>query len=436
MLDFRSQEPARSAAQDLVYALAGGAQPRKWWGKSHERIIAAARALTWPSRTVDIETQACEVVGDEFYSRFKSQADGLHPAQWLRRLAEAAGAALRASVVDNASDWRPLWGLLRGLALIAPLGDDEQAKENRARFPDIKDPRETAVDEASSAAKLLANRGLAAELTDPADGCRTAGEPLIARDAYGSRFLLVAPFRYDADAPDHWYAWDIDLCWAHRVVAAGAFDSAASALAEWQEAVGPAAAAATLSPSEPETTALLLAQYGETSPLSDMLEGSEPQELIREHYRLQRRAGVLLGGTGPAPSRRDDDDDAPRDEFLAWYKKQHDDAPQNLADDADLLIAEWGPSDDAGSLCPHACSPHRIELTAELLRDGYFPDAANAGIVLLPDWTQWCIERSGLTGDFAARSRDAALAQATRLAVEQTGEPTAVSDKAPFRRQE
>jgi hypothetical protein len=40
----------------------------------------------------------------------------------------------------------------------------------------------------------------------PADGSRAAGDPLVACDAYGSRFLLVAPFGYDGEAPDHWYA--------------------------------------------------------------------------------------------------------------------------------------------------------------------------------------------------------------------------------------
>ena len=58
-----------------------------------------------------------------------------------------------------------------------------------------------------------------------------AGDPLVARDAYGSRFLLVAPFSYDGGAPDHWYAWDIDSCWILAVAGAGVFGSAEDALA-------------------------------------------------------------------------------------------------------------------------------------------------------------------------------------------------------------
>src|SRR5487761_1622589 len=107
--------------------------------------------------------------------------------------------------------------------------------------------------------------------------------------SYGSRFLLVTPFGYDREAPDHWYAWDIDSCWMLTVVGAGVFWSAEDALAEWQHAVGPAAGTA-LSLRAPETTARLLARCLETGPLSDLLQGSEPRELIREYYRLRRRA--------------------------------------------------------------------------------------------------------------------------------------------------
>ncbi|MGH3126196.1 MAG: hypothetical protein ACRDND_34910, partial [Streptosporangiaceae bacterium] len=206
VLDFRRGKPEDSLFRDLAYALAGGAEPRPWWGQSHERILAAARALAWPSRLVDLETQACRIVGDEFYQRFRSRVTGLHPPQWLRALAEETGAALRASVADGTSDWRQLRSLLCGLALTAPPGDTESdsAKLARERFPDIKDPYVTVRAEAGKAARLLADRRLAPGLGHPADGCRAAGDPLVARDAYGSRFLLVAPFGYDGEAPDHW----------------------------------------------------------------------------------------------------------------------------------------------------------------------------------------------------------------------------------------
>ena len=245
----------------MAYALAGGAEPAPWWGESDRRILAAARAVAWPSRLVDLETQACQLVGDEFYERLNSGLAGLHPSQWLRALAEQAGAALQTSVTAGTDDWPQLWALLCGLALTTPPGDaeSETAKLARATFPDIQDPYETALAEAGQAAKLLADRGLSPGTGLPADGCRAAGNPLVARDAYGSRFLLVAPFGYDHESADHWYAWDIDSCWLLTVAGAGVFESAQDALAEWQHAVGPAASGTALSPGTPELAAQLLA---------------------------------------------------------------------------------------------------------------------------------------------------------------------------------
>jgi hypothetical protein len=418
VLDFPSRTPEDSPFRDLAYALAGGAEPRPWWAESQERILTAARALTWPSRPVDLETQACRIVGDEFYERLNSQLTGLDPPQWLRALVEETGAALRASVAGAARDWPQMWALLCGLALTVPAGDTESetAKLARAHFPDIKDPYVTALAEAGRAAKLLAGRGLDSGIGYPAEGCRAAGDALAAHDAYGSRFLLVAPFSYDREAPDHWYAWDIDSCWLLTVVGAGVFGSAEDALAEWQLAVGPAAGSA-LSPSAPEATARLLEPCLETGPLSHMLEGSEPRELIREYYRLRRRARVLAGATATesAASSGGDDSAPVREAFLGWYAARHDDIARDTADAVDTILQEWGPPAHPGERSRYACSPHRIEMTARLIRDGCLASYANAALRLLPEWTQWCIGQSRLNGDFAARSRAAALAEAAAL---------------------
>ena len=444
MLDFRSERPENSALRDLAYALAGGAEPRPWWGESHQRIIAAARALAWPSRLVDLETQACQIVGDEFYERLNSQLTGLHPPQWLRALAEETGTALRASVAGGTGDWRQLWALLCGLALMAPPGDAESETATLARtylpdFPAIKDPYVTAVAEVDMAARLLANRGLASGIGYPADGWRPTGGSLVARDVYGSRFLLVAPFGYDGDAAEHWYAWDIDQCWLVTVAGAGAFGSAEDALDEWRHAVGPAAGTV-LSPSAPDTTARLLASCLETGPLSNMLQGSEPRELIREYYRLRRRARSLTGSADAAPasattaSSGGDDPGPLREAFLGWYATRHG-VRQDAADAVETILGEWGPRTHAAEPSCYSCSPHRIEMAAHLIREGYFPDYANAALRLLPEWTQWCIEQTGLPEEFAARSRAAALTEAAAL-VDETGDRAAERDEAPFRRQE
>jgi hypothetical protein len=181
--------------------------------------------------------------------------------------------------------------------------------------------------------------------------------------------------------------------------------------------------------------ARLLADCLETGPLSDMLEGSEPRELIREYYRLRRRARSLVGSAVQV-SAGGDDPDPVREAFLGWYTARNGDVPQDAADAVDTILYQWGPRAHLGERSRYACSPHRIEMAARLIRDGYFPDHANVALRLLPEWTQWCIGQSELNDDFAARSRAAALTEAAALVHGERHDPAAERDEAPFRRQE
>jgi len=433
-------DSGRAALRELAYRLAGGALPEAWWRESHERILARARALTWPARLADLETQACQIVGDEFYDRLRSPGTGLHPAQWLRALAEETGAALRATLAQGADDWQKLWALLCGLALMAPRAPadaaEEPVHERLPEFPDIKDPLETALAEADRFAELAADRRVEPGFGHLADGWRPAGEPLVARDVYGSRHLVMAPFSYDEEAPDHWYAWDIDLCWIAVVVSAGVFASAEDALGEWRDAVGPAASGAALCPCPPGMTAQLLAPCLRTGPLADMLQGNEPRNLIREYYRLRRRTRDLTGSADAAPGSSPFDADHAPEAFLNWYAARHDDVPGAVTAAAATIYEEWGSREYPDEQSSYACSPHRIEMAAHLIRESYFADHANPALRLLPEWTQWCIERTGLDGDAAARSRQAARSAASALVHDEDDEPTAGDDEAPFRRQE
>ncbi len=430
----------RAAFRELAYRLAGGAPAAAWWPESHERILACARALTWPSRLVELETQACQIVGDEFWDRLQSPETGLHPAQWLRALAEGVGAALRAEIAQGADDWQKLWALLCGLALTTPrmLADEvsETAVSAREMFPDIKDPYETALAEVGQVAKLLADRGLEPGAGRLAHGSRPAGEPLAARDTYGSRLLLTAPFSYDGGAPDHWYAWDIDLCWIAVVVGAGVFASAEGALREWRDAVGPAASGAALSLCTAGMTARLLAPCLQTGVLADVLEGREPRELIREYYRLRHRARDLTGSADAEVGSPPFDGGHVDDAFLDWYAARHEDVPEAVTAATGTILAEWGPHESPDERSFYACSPHRIEMAAHLIREGYFADYANPALRLLPEWTQWCIEQSGLTGDAAARSSEAARSAASVLVDGEDDESAPEDDEAPFRRHE
>ena len=418
-----------SVAREMLYSLAGGASPAPWWAASHGRVLAQARKFPPSAPLEDLEERTCRVVGDEFWDCLQSENLGFHPTQWLHALAEKAGDELRRALAREDDGWRGIWAFLCCLALTAPRTPPEafgeSLQKSREMFPDIREPYDVAMTEVDRIAALLADRGLEPGLRYPADGIRPIGDPLVGRDMYGSRIVLMAPFGY-LGARSRWYAWDIDRCWIHNVVGAGTFASAGEALREWQDAVGAPAARTSLLACDLAAVKRLLAPCLEVGPLAEMLQGGEPRELIREYYRLRRRARELVDATGG------DESDVisfdlvgERDAFLAWYAKQHDDVPD--AEDAGTLVSEWGPDHDAGerSLC--GCSPHRIQMAAHLIRNGYREEHADAALRLLPDWVEWCIERSGLDEAAAVRSRRAARqAVATDANV----------DEEPFRRHE
>jgi hypothetical protein len=169
--------------------------------------------------------------------------------------------------------------------------------------------------------------------------------------------------------------------------------------------------------------------------LADMLQGREPRELIREYYRLRRRARDLTGSTAAgAGSTPFDADHAAA--FLDWYAARHDDVPEGATEATGTILAEWGPHENLDERSFYACSPHRIEMAAHLIREGYFADYANAALGLLPEWTEWCIEQSRLDGAAAARSRKSARSAASVLVDDEVDESAAKDDDALFRRHE
>jgi hypothetical protein len=429
----------KGSLRDLAYLLAGGADEAPWWRDSHERVLQKARALDWPSRLPAIEDQTCELVGGQFYDNLQAHEGGHHQAQWLRALAEHVGAALREAVTGG-GDWRPLWTLLYGMALTAPepAAGDEQETAQREEFPDIKDPHAIALAELEKAETLLSSseRLAVTPLRLPVSGAQPTGAPLVARDAYGSRFLVAAPFGYEADVPDHWYAWDVDTCWVVSAVGAGTFGSADEALAEWRGAVG-AAVGSGLSPSDPGLVAGLLGPCLQTGVLADMLHGNEPRDLIRELYRMRRRARALAGA---ASGVADVDQFGPPAEahkaFHAWYRARHPDAPKGIAATAETIIGEWGPGRPLDERSFYACSPFRVAMTAHLIGDGYEPAHASRAIRLLPEWTQWCAEQSAIPSNLAAPSIAAARSAVDALDRQDAEELPDPTDTAPFRHQE
>ncbi len=394
-----------------------------WWAESHETVLAQVRAAEWPSRLVDIETLAGRLAGDEFHARVSAPGPGtgLTPAGWLRALAETAMDAMAANLAGEGKDWKRLWAFCCGLA------DEEGADELEAEADEFAGRGVTPVP------------GIPVPWYQPTDG----SDALTARDAYGGRFLLAVPFSDPAQsaAADHWYAWDLDWCADGLVVAAEVHDSADRALAEWRAAVGPAAATAELSPCPAELGIRLLIPALDDSLQADSVLGDEPAEFFREVPRLFRRAAALAASLGRLlPRQRSgglaDARDGAIEDFLNWHAGHAWNSPgaRAAAEDAlELILAEWGPDAPPDERAFYACSPHRIETCASVLRDVYEPDAVNKALLLLPDWVQWCATKTELVAESADRALAAARAEAATPASEHQ---VSLEREVPFRRPE
>ena len=394
-----------------------------WWAESHDRVQARVRAAEWPTRLLDIEALSGQIAGDEFYERLNAPGPGtgLTPAGWLQALAEAAIKAMGADFAADGKEWPKLWAFCCGLA-------DEESLE-----------------ELEAGADVIAERGLTPVPGIPVPWYQpTAGtDVLVARDAYGARFLLIAPFSDPSQPadPDHWYAWDLDWCADGLVVAAGAYGSTAEPLAEWRVFAGPSAATAELASCSPELGIRLLDPALADSPQAESVFGDEPAEFLREIPRLSRRASALTTSLGRLLSQEPTSPpagslDSAIEDFLDWHTEHADkspDARDEAAEALELLLAEWGPDVPPDERAFYACSPHRIQACASILRDSYESDWVDKALSLLPDWTQWCASKTALDAEAAGRVLAAARAEAAILASETH---TITEDEAPFRRPE
>jgi hypothetical protein len=394
-----------------------------WWTKSHETVLAQVRAAQWPSRLLDIEALAGRLAGDEFHVRVNAPGPGtgLTPAGWLQALTGTAVDAMAADLAADGKSWPQLWAFCCGLA------DGESAEDLAAEADAIADRDFTPVP------------GIPVPWYQPTEG----GDTLVTRDAYGDRFLVVAPFSDPGQpaAPDHWYAWDLDWCAHGLVVAAGAYGSAADALAEWRAAVGPAAVTADLGPCPPELGIHLLDPALGGSLQVESVLGDEPAEFFREVPRLFRRAAALADSLGQfLPRKRSgglaNARDAAIENFLDWHAGRAWNSPdaRDATEEAlELVLAEWGPDVPPDERVFYACSPHRIQTCASVMRDSYEPDWLNKALPLLPHWVQWCSARTALDAEYA----DRALAAARAEAAAKVGEDHLVAEReTPFRRPE
>ncbi len=233
----------------------------------------------------------------------------------------------------------------------------------------------------------------------PAGGRQVTGPALWARDAYGSRFAVTAPFSSPAGS-DRWYLWDIDACGLQALtVHSGFCPTAGEAFAAWRDGVGEVAAAdARLTPIDdlPLAEGLLSREDGITRL------GGENEQQLAEFHRSRRLAETVIETIGPIPAQRRPELDAKRaaKQFTTWMRANRT-PPKGLVELAGELASSW--SLDAPGELFGTCSPHRVAMVVPAVRDYYDSEYADRLVALLPDWIAWLTERNGTPADLAER---------------------------------
>ncbi|AQZ69465.1 unnamed protein product [[Actinomadura] parvosata subsp. kistnae] len=386
-----ARPPAPDAGSGLFESLLGTAGDQ-WWPGSHRAIIERLAGLPAGS-PLRLENAVVDLVGEEMWARTQAETMGFHWDQYLASLADLVRDRIRRAA-RTGGQVDDLWRLLHGLAAMTPPSSGEMLRRD-------PDPAVRAAVEDSTAA--LAEAGVGPGWPGEVLRAAPAGEPLLLTDVYGSRHALVAPFAWGGEDP-HWYCWDVDRCTGDRVVHAAVFASPEEAFAEWRAAVGVRAAPASTRPApcDRATVRDLLDPLCRADLLSVLMIGTESRQLVAEHFRQRQRARALCEPFTVAPEAGQDL--VPIiDDFAAWLRERN--GPRPEREDVATLADNWSDLSGPGY---YACSPHRIEHTVILVADGYAEEYAEAALDLLPEWVEWCIERTGLADEPAERARQAA----------------------------
>jgi hypothetical protein len=298
--------------------------------------------------------------------------------------ANAVGAKLAGELAPEADGWTPAWRVLAAVTGIVNHPLSHQAVET------IDDLR------ARQGGRLLS--------ATPA-GPTVVGPVLWTRDAYGSRFGVLAPFRA-ADGRERWYLWDIDACGHDAVTVHSRYHPGVeAALADWQAGVG--------TPAADETA---FAPVDDPGLLDDLMPreqgilrlGGESVEQFAEYHRGKRLAEAVIDAIEPSsppgtPARADLDHTTAGPLFAAWLREHP--PERSLRNDLDDLVAELAESWQAGGpdRLYGTCSPHRVALAAEHVRDYYQDDFAADLIALLPHWATWLSDRNATPAHLAER---------------------------------
>jgi hypothetical protein len=231
------------------------------------------------------------------------------------------------------------------------------------------------------------------------------------RDEYGTRFGIIAGFRYPEGEEHSVLLMDFDVCEFQELVGCAVYGDAGRAAAAWREAAGDSAQVA--QPTEVTVDGLNALVYFQRD--EAMILGHESRNHMDAWFRGPRRLSDLLDVLTKQglelPKQRSlyhgIDPEPMATEFSAWYAERHGQAPD--AEIAEAVAYDWLEGTLPGT--EYAVSPRRMVHKRRMMMGEWLPgEERDAGFALLQEWVRWLGERGGLSAHLLDRAVQAVVA--------------------------
>ena len=366
-----------------------------WFDVSIKIVLDQASVVMTTQGPRQLEQATAELLGAELHRALRDERRGLWFDWFFEELAEAATDRILDEASRQDDNWQAKQRFLYGLTSIGSPGLRSLAEKALARVR-----KGLAADAQARQPEWLR---LLPKITP-------TGEVWEMHDVYGTRFGVIAGFRYPGGTDPSVFLFDIDASKFVRLANAGVFDDMEQAAAAWREFAGEAGANAQPSPVE---TAERLYCLVHLELEEELLDGSEPRAVMDNWFRANRRlidlADVLHRRGMPLPEAKslyhDLDTAQMAEQFAAWHLRRHGSTPDPEV--AEVLAEIWLEGALPGTW--HAASPHRARSRLDQLNEDFVDDPVVTGAkVLLPEWVRWHGEESRLPKNFLDRSVAAA----------------------------
>jgi hypothetical protein len=390
----KSGKAARAKMRKSTVSAPLSAEPPQWFDPAIDRILDRAEGLLAAQSPRELEQMVAELLGAEMHRALNQERSGLWFEWLVEELIDGAELRITGDPGPAGPAWAASWRLLYGLTSIVTPALMSFALE------------------ALAAARKALPSGAVADQPDwltALPKIAATGDVQEMHDVYGTRFAVIAGYRYPGVAQEHMFIFDVDACGEVVLASAGMFDDAEQAAAAWRYSLGEAAAGVVPTPVNTSERLLCLAYLDQGE---DHLIGSESRAAIDNYFRVPRRIyelqKVLRKKRMPLPEARslfDDIEIEPEVEaFTAWYRQRHGGPPDPEVVEA--VAWEWLEGALPGT--SHSASPHRAKHRLVLISDWRPDPIAEPAAELLPDWVRWNAEQSGLPEQLTERAVAAA----------------------------